>query len=156
MDHISITCMQHFPFAPPSELFFLLVGSKLYPYTLLSVPVSKEKNRTLICCSGFGQVVIARTQFTNEEPILPGSTNRDIWVGHRFDIIPYAKHLEEFEGEEWRDISEEVKDEMHSLWQARLGDNWKERLLKLPPLKNQRPNIKPPTREDISRLSLWN
>ena len=67
----------------------------------------------------FGKVVLLRihwSSFTGEQAGHPSNLSKGVWAGHRFDITTLARHEAETEGEQWKDVSEEVATECASTW----------------------------------------
>jgi hypothetical protein len=85
---------------------------------------------------GFGEVVLARICWSSDVSDVPGhrALNRGVWAGHRLDIVTAETlRMEEGErGDRWKDISEEVKEEVAEIWKERFGDGWVEELLGRP------------------------
>lgn len=48
---------------------------------------------------------------------------RGDWAGHRFDITTQARHDEETKGEEWNDISEEIRKNVRQLSKNGYGED---------------------------------
>ncbi|PNP51173.1 hypothetical protein THARTR1_08235 [Trichoderma harzianum] len=76
---------------------------------------------------GFGQVIISRicwstdpcTSINCELPI-----HRGVWAGHAFDVTTLATHRAETMETEWRDVSEEVANEIAIICASKYGPNW--------------------------------
>ncbi|KFZ10050.1 hypothetical protein V501_05354 [Pseudogymnoascus sp. VKM F-4519 (FW-2642)] len=76
---------------------------------------------------GFGDVVVARTLWSSKGTSHLGyrdQIGRGIWAGHRFDIITRSQHDEATKGEEWKDVSAEVRLEIAGIWESQYGPNW--------------------------------
>ncbi|KAL1849811.1 hypothetical protein Plec18170_007332 [Paecilomyces lecythidis] len=75
---------------------------------------------------GFGEVVVSRIPWSSSSSVqMINTTNmhRGVWAGHRLDIVTVEKHETDLNGEEWKDVSDEVKKELHEIWSNRLGDD---------------------------------
>lgn len=50
------------------------------------------------------------------------------WAGHQLDIVP----LDTLNNEDgsWKKIDVEVAKEIAEIWEANLGENWRERIIK--------------------------
>lgn len=54
-----------------------------------------------------------------------------VWAGHCFDITTLARHEDEMQGAEWRDVSEEVASEIAGILEAEYGRGWHETACKV-------------------------
>lgn len=84
---------------------------------------------------GFGEVVISRICWSSTSSIGLGweeeKTNltRGVWAGHRFDITTRSRHDGEAGAEEWTDVSEEVAQEIETIWEGRYGEGWRDKVI---------------------------
>jgi hypothetical protein len=82
---------------------------------------------------GFGEVVMSRICWSTSSSVsMPDTTNisRGVWAGHCFDITTLSRHVAETRGEEWKDVSDEVAEEIASIWEANCGADWREYICK--------------------------
>ncbi|TCD71462.1 hypothetical protein EIP91_010168 [Steccherinum ochraceum] len=79
----------------------------------------------------FSEVVAARFCWSSDSGIAmvyEGDIHRGVWAGHRFEIVPLG-HVRRLEGgQQWKDVSEEVAQEMKDLWKSEFEDEWQQRL----------------------------
>ena len=78
---------------------------------------------------GFGHVVLSRICWStsdNTSMSYDGDIHRGIWAGHRFDITTLARHKDNSKGNEWKDVSEEVMEEISKIWESKYGTEWRE------------------------------
>ncbi|PKK54706.1 hypothetical protein CI102_483 [Trichoderma harzianum] len=78
---------------------------------------------------GFGQVIISRICWSTDpcDSIdCPIPIHRGVWAGHAFEIITLAQHRAETTEIEWRDVSEEVANEIAIICESKYGPNWHE------------------------------
>lgn len=78
---------------------------------------------------GFGQVIISRICWSTDpcDSIdCPIPIHRGVWAGHAFEIITLAQHRAETTEIEWRDVSEEVANEIAIICESKYGPNWYE------------------------------
>ncbi|UKZ84818.1 uncharacterized protein TrAFT101_000705 [Trichoderma asperellum] len=77
---------------------------------------------------GFGEVLLSRICWSSSPAFgIEDPTNicRGVWAGHRFDITTLARHQEETAGDnDWVDASDEVAQEIATIWQSNLGADW--------------------------------
>ena len=80
---------------------------------------------------GFGEVVLSRICWsTNEESSTQNTheIHRGVWAGHRFEITTLERHEQDSLGKaEWKDVSEEVANEIDMIWTEEYGSNWRDR-----------------------------
>lgn len=82
---------------------------------------------------GFGEVVMSRICWSTSSYVSMHDTSnisRGVWAGHCFDITTLARHADEMQGAEWRDVSEEVASEIAGIWEAEYGRDWRETVCK--------------------------
>ncbi|KAI0544655.1 hypothetical protein F4679DRAFT_564167 [Xylaria curta] len=70
---------------------------------------------------GFGEVLLSRICWTT-------NGTRGVWAGHCFDITTLSRHEADTQGEEWKDVSDEVAKEIASIWEEDYGADWRETL----------------------------
>ncbi|GFP53144.1 hypothetical protein TASIC1_0002032800 [Trichoderma asperellum] len=79
---------------------------------------------------GFSEVLLSRICWSSSPAFgIEDPTNicRGVWAGHRFDITTLARHREKTAGEnDWVDVSDEVAQEIATIWQSNLGADWRE------------------------------
>ena len=77
---------------------------------------------------GFGEVVLSRICWsTNADCGMNTDIHRGVWAGHRFDITTLDRHKQGcLEGTEWKDVSEEVANEIERIWREEFGDDWRD------------------------------
>ncbi len=81
---------------------------------------------------GFGEVVMSRTCWSTDGTC--GMKNRHdihrgVWAGHHFDIRTLESHRQGSLGlTEWKDVSEEVANEMDRLWTEEFGSDWRDHI----------------------------
>ncbi|KAL0253378.1 hypothetical protein SLS55_010355 [Diplodia seriata] len=80
---------------------------------------------------GFGEVVLSRICWTSESSRIwldgeDGNIKRGVWAGHRFDITTLSRHSRETKSDDWRDVSEEVAEEIAKIWESEFGSNWRQ------------------------------
>ena len=52
--------------------------------------------------------------------------HRGAWAGPRFDITTLDRHKQGSKGcTEWKDVSEEVANEVERIWSEEFGSNWR-------------------------------
>ena len=74
---------------------------------------------------GFGHVVCSRVCWSAADWSEDRGIHRGVWAGHRFDITTLDRLKQgSMESSEWKDVSEEVWDEMEIEWTERLGSDW--------------------------------
>jgi hypothetical protein len=87
---------------------------------------------------GFGHVILARICWSAQDSCSMLDVNnitRGVWAGHRFDIVTQKVHDKETRAlseEAWEDVSDEVAQEIRSIWEASLGPKWRKELEELP------------------------
>lgn len=80
---------------------------------------------------GLGHVILARICWSADPSSSMHDINnitRGVWAGHRFDIVTEKMHNEEAIaslGEAWEDVSDEVAQEVRSIWEANMGPEWR-------------------------------
>ncbi len=81
---------------------------------------------------GFGEVVLSRICWSTDETCnMMTNISRGLWAGHRFDITTFDKHRQSCSGQaEWKDISEEVANEIERIWHDQFGDDWRDIMIK--------------------------
>lgn len=82
---------------------------------------------------GFGEVLVSRICWSSDPSVSfswKGPIYRGAWAGHCFDITTLARLEREDEKGEWRDVSEEVAEEVAEMFESDLGSSWRE-LLKI-------------------------
>ena len=81
---------------------------------------------------GFGEVVMSRTCWSTDGACAMKNTHdihRGIWAGHHFDIRTLESHRQGSLGlTEWKDVSEEVANEMDRLWTEEFGSDWRDHI----------------------------
>lgn len=79
---------------------------------------------------GFGEVVWSRVCWSTETDCSMDYTDnvhRGLWAGHRFDITTLDRHKQgSLEGTEWKDVSEEVANEIERIWRKEFGSDWRD------------------------------
>ncbi|KID84734.1 F-box domain containing protein [Metarhizium guizhouense ARSEF 977] len=93
----------------------------------------------------FHEVVVSRACWSSLSPSSairdPMRLGRGVWAGHRFDITTLARHNLDPQATEWRDVSEEVANEIASIWEANYGPHWRKRYVRLK--KRQQADLDP-------------
>lgn len=81
---------------------------------------------------GFGEVLLTRICWSSAPAVgIEDPTNicRGVWAGHRFDITTLARHQRETGDEDdWADVSDEVAEEVATIWRSNFGVDWREYL----------------------------
>lgn len=76
---------------------------------------------------GFGEAVLSRICWSTDPNLSMahnGTSHRGVWAGHCFDIITWDTFENEgLRGTEWKDVSEEVADELFKIWESNGGDD---------------------------------
>ncbi|EGD89598.2 hypothetical protein H112_03226 [Trichophyton rubrum D6] len=80
---------------------------------------------------GFGEVILSRTVWHDE--LSPDIRDKS-WAGHCLDIVPITD-LDE--GGPWKDISDQVAQDIERTWKDKLGDNWRTHIQDKARLENQ-------------------
>ena len=79
---------------------------------------------------GFGEVVWSRVCWSTETDCSMDYTDnihRGVWAGHRFDITTLDRHKQSsLERTEWKDVSEEVANEIERIWRKEFGSDWRD------------------------------
>jgi hypothetical protein len=78
---------------------------------------------------GFGEVVLSHICWSHmADPKVPQdpTIHRGTWAGHKFDITTVTRHQSETKEQEWTDISEETVGYIHSLWEKKYGQDWRD------------------------------
>lgn len=78
---------------------------------------------------GFGEVLMARICWATSSYMSSedgSGITRAIWAGHRFDITTVGRHEGKTKGEKWKDVSEEVVNELAGIWEDAYGPQWRE------------------------------
>ncbi|KAM0473216.1 hypothetical protein ACHAPX_008268 [Trichoderma viride] len=79
---------------------------------------------------GFGEVLLLRICWSSAPAVgMEDPTNicRGVWAGHRFDITTLARHQKETGDEDdWVDVSDEVAEEIATIWRSNFGADWRE------------------------------
>ncbi|KAL2369576.1 hypothetical protein BDBG_05254 [Blastomyces gilchristii SLH14081] len=78
---------------------------------------------------GYGEVILYKTCWsTSDYSLIQGKEmHRGVWAGHALDIVT-ATHLN---GDaSWKDISDEIAQEISEIWEEVYGENWKTDLVK--------------------------
>ncbi|KAG6064934.1 hypothetical protein E4U16_002909 [Claviceps sp. LM84 group G4] len=82
---------------------------------------------------GFGCVVLSRISWSSDSSVAlqdpTGRIHRGLWAGHRFDITTMTRHEKLTAGQNWTDVTEELVEEVTSIWSATMGPNWKRAFL---------------------------
>ncbi|OBT66179.1 hypothetical protein VE03_05099 [Pseudogymnoascus sp. 23342-1-I1] len=79
---------------------------------------------------GFADAILARALWTSRGTgVLEygGQIGRGVWAGHRFEITTRSRHDQATKGEEWKDVSEEVRGEIVGIWESQFGAEWRDR-----------------------------
>ncbi|KAH0593943.1 hypothetical protein MHUMG1_08266 [Metarhizium humberi] len=84
---------------------------------------------------GFHEVIVLRACWSSLSFLSairgPMRLGRGVWAGHRFDVTTLARHNLDPQATEWRDVSEEVANEIASIWVATYGPNWRKKYVRL-------------------------
>ncbi|OJD20318.1 hypothetical protein ACJ73_08348 [Blastomyces percursus] len=99
----------------------------LQPHSLKSEYVSGPFIRGI----GFGEVILSRICWSTSGFISmenKHTTSIGRWAGHRLDIVPLD--VLSNEDNSWKDIGDEVGKEIAEIWEANLGENWREQIIK--------------------------
>lgn len=76
---------------------------------------------------GFAQVLCSRICWSTTGWSKDRDTHRGVWAGHRFDITTLDRLKQgAMECTEWKDVSEEVMNEMEIVFSESLGSNWRD------------------------------
>ncbi|PNP54021.1 hypothetical protein THARTR1_05228 [Trichoderma harzianum] len=79
---------------------------------------------------GFAQVVMSRICWSSSNFVSiedPTNISRGVWAGHCFDITTRTRHEEQTKGGQgWEDASDQVAEEIASIWESNLGPDWRE------------------------------
>ncbi|KAF2191253.1 hypothetical protein K469DRAFT_557500, partial [Zopfia rhizophila CBS 207.26] len=51
--------------------------------------------------------------------------SQGVWAGHCFDITTLTRHTENM-GDEWKDVSEEIVQEIATIWESECGSDWRQ------------------------------
>lgn len=92
--------------------------------------------RKLLQWIGFGHVVLSRMCWSSDGCVSMcehRNIDRGVWAGHSFDIITETQHLEETrrtQEQEWKDVSEEVAQEIAIIWEYEYGKNWRDEIMR--------------------------
>ncbi|KAL9121788.1 MAG: hypothetical protein Q9187_001653 [Circinaria calcarea] len=74
---------------------------------------------------GFGEVILSRIYRSNGHfvPVTErGGYCRDVWAGHRLDIVPFDSLND---NGSWKDVSNEVAKEIAKIWKSEYGEGWR-------------------------------
>ncbi|KAI0057633.1 hypothetical protein BV25DRAFT_1830878 [Artomyces pyxidatus] len=77
---------------------------------------------------GFGTVLGARASWSSDGSVsmaYEGNLHRGVWAGDRFEITTLGRAVDR---EEWKDVSEEVIQELTEIWKSEYRNNWKKEL----------------------------
>ncbi len=78
---------------------------------------------------GFGHVVWSRICWSSDNSCsmsYTGNIHRGVWAGHRFDITTLDRHKRDSSKQtEWKDISQEIADEIAKIWSSEFGSDWR-------------------------------
>ena len=77
---------------------------------------------------GFGQVIISRVCWSTWESVsiaYKGGIHQGVWAGHMLDIVPLDALNDDIDSP-WKDISNEVAEEIAAIWKSRYGENWRD------------------------------
>ncbi|KAM0518106.1 hypothetical protein ACHAPE_004513 [Trichoderma viride] len=83
---------------------------------------------------GFGEVLLSRITWAGAALEIDDPTiiYRGIWAGHCFDITTVTRHERKTIGdEEWTDVSDEVVEEIATIWESYFGADWHETLCQI-------------------------
>ncbi|KAI1383388.1 uncharacterized protein F4822DRAFT_434509 [Hypoxylon trugodes] len=72
---------------------------------------------------GFGEALLSRICWSSNPDV---AIDRGPWAGHRFDIITLSRHAATTRKEDWIDVSEEVSDSLHTIWNANCTPEWQD------------------------------
>ena len=83
---------------------------------------------------GFGDVLLSRICWSTKDSCGMGENthniHRGIWAGHHFDIRTLESHRQSSLGQtEWKDVSEEVANELEQIETEAWGSDWRDSLL---------------------------
>jgi hypothetical protein len=87
---------------------------------------------------GFGEVLLTRICWSTSSSIsmvYDGDIHRGTWAGHTFDITTLARHRQDSKADDWKDVSEEVVEEITRIWESELGSEWREKVCEPPPCR---------------------
>ena len=76
---------------------------------------------------GLGQVVLSRICWSTDDSCAmryDEDIHRGVWAGNRFDITMIDQVTLVDEGKEWKDVSNEVAEEMREIWASEYGEKW--------------------------------
>jgi hypothetical protein len=76
---------------------------------------------------GLGEVVLSRISWSTGNSTsmsYKGDITRGVWAGDRFDIRTIESTENPCNGEHWKDVSEEVTQEIFAIWESEYGPNW--------------------------------
>ncbi|KAH8101543.1 hypothetical protein BXZ70DRAFT_101194 [Cristinia sonorae] len=81
---------------------------------------------------GFAEILVSHICWSHDYSISMGdptwSVHRGRWAGHRFAITAVDAKPSLGIGKTWKDVSEEIMEEMKELWIGEFGDEWQEKL----------------------------
>jgi len=81
---------------------------------------------------GFGEVVWSRicwSTATDRSTEYTDNIHRGSWAGHRFDITTLDRHRQAtLDRTEWKDVSEEVANEVEKIWCEGFGSDWRDKI----------------------------
>ena len=78
---------------------------------------------------GFGEVILSRVSWSTDPSVATpyeGGLHRGVWAGHYFDITTMARHEQDTKEEGWKDVSEEVAEEIAKIWEGEYGSDWRQ------------------------------
>ena len=93
-----------------------------------------KKATRAACCIGFGYVVLSRISWLSDSSCAmryDSDIHRGVWAGDRFDITTIDQIRSADEGGEWRDVSDEVAQEMIAIWVCEYGEEWLEQKVRM-------------------------
>jgi hypothetical protein len=80
---------------------------------------------------GFGEVILSRvcwSTYNSVSMVYKGGIHQGVWAGHMLDIVPLDA-LNDDIGSPWKDISNEVAEEIAAIWKSEYGENWRDIVL---------------------------
>jgi hypothetical protein len=57
-----------------------------------------------------------------------GGIHQGVWAGHMLDIVPLDALNDDIDNP-WKDISNEVVEEIAAIWKSEYGENWRDIIL---------------------------
>lgn len=112
----------------PCAVCNLTTGEYVHADAVFKIAGGDEEGPYPGKCFGFGEIICARICWSPDSSIsmaYDGDLHQGVWAGHRFEITTMDRFRPLKTGQVWKDVSEEVLEEMVAIWKSEFGDEWR-------------------------------